>query len=414
MKGTAKLAWKNLSRYKKRTAITSLALGIGLGIFIWMDAWLLGAEIESERNLVWYETSSLRVVEASYWEKKDQMPLARNLKDPQGIMDALKSQGYRAAPRIQFAGEMIFYQGDFPSDGYQGVRIVALDPLQDEQVFQLKRNITEGRYMENGAYEVVLGSWLAQDIGAKIGSTVIIETRDQYKRKQTMDLTIVGFITTDNPVINRGSLFIPLDTAQEALDMEGVVTEINLALDDYKQAPSLQPLLQEKLGAGVKVLTWRDLAADYLAISTTKQGGSKIMLFLVIIIAAVGISNTMLMAVFERIREVGMMQALGMTVKEIKRLFLWESAGIGVIGGSFGVAMGAILVWPMVTWGVDFTYFIKDIEIGYRLAGVMRAAWNPGTFVTAFIFSILLSLAVAQLTLRKMLKWNITQCLTHQ
>ena len=138
------------------------------------------------------------------------------------------------------------------------------------------------------------------------------------------------------------------------------------------------------------------------------------MLFLVIIIAAVGISNTMLMAVFERIREVGMLEAMGMTKKEIRRLFLWESAGIGILGGIVGLIIGGgLLVW-MTIWGVDFGFLLRDMDIGYRISGVMKAAWNPGTMVVAFFFSLVLSVVVAGLTLGKMLKWPISRCLTHQ
>lgn len=414
MKGTAKLAWKNLSRYKKRTAITVLALGIGLGIYIFMDGWLLGAEIESERNLIWFETSSMRIVESSYWENKEKMSLSRVLEQAETLATDLEAQGYRVTPRIQFAGDMVFYQGDFPADGSMPVRAVALDPVRDERVFQLKRTVTEGRYLESGNPEAVLGSWLARDIGAKVGSSLILEAKDRYGRRQTLDLKVVGLVTTDNPVINRGSLLLPLDVAQDQLDMGGAVTEIDIFLDNYKDSERLAPELQKDLGTEVKVLTWRDLAADYLAISNTKQGGSKIMLFLVIIIAAVGISNTMLMAVFERIREVGMMLAMGMTEKEILRLFLWESAGIGLLGGVLGLGIGIAALIPMNIWGVDFGFMLNNMDVGYRIAGVMKAAWNPQTMVQAFVFSVLLALGVARLTLKKMLSWPITQCLTHQ
>ena len=69
------LAWKNLSRYKKRTMITAFAIAVGLGIFIFLDSWLLGLEQESERNLIWYESSYARILNEEYWEEKDQLPL---------------------------------------------------------------------------------------------------------------------------------------------------------------------------------------------------------------------------------------------------------------------------------------------------------------------------------------------------
>jgi hypothetical protein len=76
------LAWKNLSRYRKRTIITASAIAFGLAVYIFMDGWLKGAEIESERNLVLYETSAARVLTRDYWAEHDRMPLASAIEDP--------------------------------------------------------------------------------------------------------------------------------------------------------------------------------------------------------------------------------------------------------------------------------------------------------------------------------------------
>lgn len=413
MRGMARLAIKNLGRYRKRTMLTSLALGMGLGIFIWMDAWLLGAELESERNLVWYETASLRVVAPDY--DIDTPELKTHVADADALAHKLRAAGYRASPRLQFGGEMIFYQGDFPADGYLPVRIIAIDMVHDKSVYELMPRLSEGVWPEAGSNGLVMGEWLARDIGATIGATVIVETKDLYGRSQTLDLRISGLVRTDNPAINRASLYISLDLAQEALDMAKAAGEIDIALDDYRQeapaAINLEKFLADS-GVRARVLTWRDLAADYLAISSSKQGGSKVMLIVVTIIAAVGISNTMLMAVFERMKELGMLQAMGMTVAEIRRLFLYESAGIGAVGALIGLVIGTCLTIPMVIWGIDFSFLLKDMDIGYRIAGVMKAAWNPQGMVTALVFAVVLAVAVARLSLGRMLRLSITDCLS--
>jgi hypothetical protein len=93
------LAWKNLSRYKKRTMITASAIAIGLGIFIFMDSWLLGLEQESERNLIWYESSYARILNEKYWEEKDQLPLEYVIEDPDAVVAKLREMNIPAAAR---------------------------------------------------------------------------------------------------------------------------------------------------------------------------------------------------------------------------------------------------------------------------------------------------------------------------
>ena len=100
-----------------------------------------------------------------------------------------------------------------------------------------------------------------------------------------------------------------------------------------------------------------------------KSTGSRIILFLVFVIAAVGITNTMLMAVFERIRELGMMRAMGMSDRQIRLSFLLEAGGIGLIGAVGGLIFGALVNWPLVEWGWDFTPMLKQMDIGYRISG---------------------------------------------
>ena len=92
------LAWKNLSRYRKRTIITASAIAFGLAVYIFMDGWLKGAETESERNLVLYETSSSRVVTREYWDDRQRMPLASAIEDPRGRARGPAGRGNPGGP----------------------------------------------------------------------------------------------------------------------------------------------------------------------------------------------------------------------------------------------------------------------------------------------------------------------------
>ncbi len=101
-------------------------------------------------------------------------------------------------------------------------------------------------------------------------------------------------------------------------------------------------------------------------------------LFLIFIIAAVGISNTMLMAIFERIRELGMMRSLGMSDMKIRIAFMLEAAGIGLIGSTIGVIIGVIANYWIINVGIDFGFLMREMDIGYRIQSIFRGAWIPG------------------------------------
>src|SRR5690554_1095003 len=117
MRFIIKLAFKNLTRYKRRTLITSFAIATGLMMFIMVDSVLIGVESESMRNLRWYETSAARIMHPDYWEDRLMMPLDVSIEDPYTIIEFLEDEGIAATPRISFAADMILYSDDFGEDG---------------------------------------------------------------------------------------------------------------------------------------------------------------------------------------------------------------------------------------------------------------------------------------------------------
>jgi ABC-type lipoprotein release transport system permease subunit len=417
MKFIITLAFKNLTRYKRRTLITAFAIAVGLMMFIIVDSVLIGVESESMRNLRWYETSSARIMHEEYWEDRLLMPLDMSIDDPYAIIDMLDKEGITAAPRINFSADMILYSDDFGEDGNMPVQVTAIDPELDNTVFRFKETLVEGTFPEPGTNQMVMGSWFAEDIGAEVGYWVTLVTRGNGGFYEAMDMEIVGIVNCPNPNVNRTLLMVPIDTVDEYLAMEGNATEINIALpedsDIATEVEQIKNLLEER-GRSLHVATWDELAQDYVALAEAKRGGTGMILFLVFIIAAVGISNTMLMAIYERIRELGMMRALGMKDRSIQLAFMVEAAGIGLIGSIVGVALGVAINFYMVNVGVDLGFLMRDMDMGYRIQSIMRGAWSPSTLVTAFFFGTFLSMLVAYIPTRRALKMDIPSCLRHQ
>ncbi len=417
MRFLVSLAFKNLTRYKRRTIITAVAIAMGLMMYIVVDSILIGAEEESMRNLRWYETSSARIMNSDYWENRLMMPLDIQIPDPYAIVDQLKREGIQAAPRIMFSADMILYREDFGEDGNMPVLVAAIDPDLDNTVFRFEETLVEGRFLQNGQNELVIGSWFAEDIGAKVGYWVTVVTRGNGGFYEAMDLQIVGIVNCPNPNVNRTLLMMPLDTADEYLAMDGSATEINIALSDSidvaEEAERIQNLVKSN-GTSLSVFTWDELARDYVALAEAKRGGTSMILFLVFIIAAVGISNTMLMAIYERIRELGMMRALGMDDRKIQLTFMIEAGGIGLIGSIIGMLLGITMNFYLVNTGINFGFLMRDMDMGYRIQSILRGTWNIRAIAIAFFAGFLLSMLVAWIPTRRALKMDIPSCLRHQ
>ena len=232
-----------------------------------------------------------------------------------------------------------------------------------------------------------------------------------------MDLEIVGIINCPNPNVNRTLLMMPLDTASDYLAMGNSVTEIDIALKDSahleKEIARIKDVLNLE-STNYTIMDWKELAHDFIAIAEAKRGGTGMILFLVFIIAAVGISNTMLMAMYERIRELGMMRALGMKDSTIQLLCILEAGGIGLVGAIIGTILGIIVNYFLVEYGIDMGFMLRDMDIGYRISAIMRGAWSMQPIIMAFFSGVILSMVVAYFPTHRAIKMDIPSSLHHQ
>ena len=419
MKFIFTLAMKNLARYKRRTAITAIAIALGLMMYIIVDSMLLGVEQESVRNLIWYETSSVRIHQKDYWPDRLLFPLEEGIENPGKVIDLLKEGGWTATERTIFKADMILYNDDFGEDGNLSVMVTAINPETDNQVFHFEDTLVEGRLLNKGEKDgMLMGSWLAEDIGAKVGYWVTLVTRGNGGFFEAVDLQVVGILNCPNPNVNRTLLMVDKDNADAFLGMEGSVTEIDVLLPTHAEVDSeVQKIQASLVSDGLDTLearSWRELAKDYLAIAEAKRGGTGIILFLVFIIAAVGISNTMLMAMYERTRELGMMRAMGMKDNDIRLSFIIEAGGIGLVGALVGIALGALANIFIANVGIDIGFLLRDMDIGYRIQSIMRGTWSFRSFVITFVSGITLSMIVSIFPIRRALKMDIPSCLRHQ
>ncbi len=409
------LAFKNLSRHRRRTVITSIAIAFGVATFIWMYSILDGFEAENDRNMSRYETGDAAIMASGYWDERDTFPLDMPVERTDDILSQLDDEGIPAAPRIAFRGDLIVRYDPFPEDGSLQRLFYGIDVERDSDVFALSEAIEEGRFLEPGAEEVIIGRWLADRLGAEVGYPISVTTRTRDGFHQIMDLEIVGIFNTSNPILNRNHAFLPLEVADEYLEMRGAVTGIFLSLPGTLPAQTdpepVRALLSDH--EGVEVLDFHRLNEDFAEFMEFENAGATIVLMLLAIIAIVGISNTMLMSVLERENEIGMMRALGVRDGEIRWMFVFEAAGIGALGAIGGLIFGALAVWHSVAIGVNFGALMEGVEMDLRFDDVLYGVWDLPTMLLTAIFAAVIAGIVALVPVRRMLRRRITDSLRH-
>ncbi|MCG8643169.1 MAG: FtsX-like permease family protein, partial [Desulfobacterales bacterium] len=141
------------------------------------------------------------------------------------------------------------------------------------------------------------------------------------------------------------------------------------------------------------VKSWKESAEGVIAMTKVGDIENQIIISLILIMAAIGIINVIILSAIERLKETGMMKAMGMKESEIIFVYMMESVWIGLIGGFLGVLLGAISVAYFVNYGIDMTMFgIMDMNYGIPIVNVIYGSWNPGAFIFVFFFGGIVAL----------------------
>jgi ABC-type lipoprotein release transport system permease subunit len=420
------LAFRNLARHKGKTVLTMTAVIVGVTLYIFIDAWLLGIDIDSRRNLVNYETGSSIIYSKEYFRKKNELPMYETFGNYTGIIRKLEKNGYDAAPRSVFGGTLISPDKEIP------FLFTGIDTEKENTVFKYGKYIEKGAFVKKGEFGIMIGYIGAKNLKVDVGNMVrlftIIDRKDESGTvrhiTQAMDLKITGLINSPNPKLNGNVGFLPLDILQDSmgLQLEGNITEIHIrkqnasetGLPGKSESPdTVRKILGSDLPENLLLVGWQEDARDFLLVSQSKNTTSKVMVLLLFIIAYIGIANTILMSVMERTREIGMLRALGMFDFSILKMFIYEAGLIGLFGSAIGMALGAIINIFMVNFGIDFTKILEayGTNYGYRVVGVFKSAWNFSTiFFSGIIVTVLSGLTAILPTLRA-LKITITDAL---
>ncbi len=417
-----KLGIRNIFRSKRRTLITLSAVSLGLALLIIGITLMNGIDKHSLNNIINSQTSHLKIFNKGYFEEKDELPTDKIInKSDLLIKDVRRVDSVVGAERrVLFPGSIIKGSDELPCI------CAGVEPDFDPLVFNIKESLVEGEWIEDGEYQIIIGKAFAEDLNLGVGDIItvrVITSRvDNQFTWNAVDFEIKGIFDTANPNVNSGFVFIPLEIAQEAMSLDSGITEIVIRLntDDKDEILGVKKILQnkiEKAGLNYEVFSWDQLAGDFLAISKMKTKNTSILIMIMLFIASMGIINTMLMAVLERTREIGMMMALGMKRSEIKIVFLFEGGFIGVLGSLLGCVIGGLASWylevygwSMKTLGNSYKEIVATI---YPLKDTLYADLTFKPLIYTFLLGTFISIVATYYPASKAAKMNPVEALRH-
>jgi len=417
MKFLWNLAKKNLSRSKIRTSVSIIAIAFAIFAVVFARGLISGVLESFFENHIHYKAGHIRVIDKEYKLKERLMSLNYTL-------DGFNGKGYKemsekirsvegveqVVPRLKF-GAMVSLE-----DELVGMIGWGVDPAEEIKFMGIDKNITEGRMVQEGNKEVVMGAGLLKKIGREVGEKVTILYSTPFGSFKGSTFQIVGKYQSDIQGMNDKLFFLPLGQAQRILEMPGEVTELLLITSNRDKAASVLPGLNE-------LFSQEDESGKYL-LQLWNKGYDLIELFdfavkmynsiyvFIIILACFVLVNTLIMIVNERTREIGMMSALGLKGSEILYLFTMEGAIIGILGSALGAVMGGIITRVFSVVGIDYSAAFEGVDSTvWLMSPIYYTVFSLENLVFCFTLGVVIVTIACIIPARKAARLEPTEAL---
>jgi len=403
MREILKLAYRNFFRNTRRSIISGISVAIAVAVIIFAYSYLKGMTYSIIDNVVRLVSGHIRVTTREYERRERMLPLSEAVELTPELYQALEREGVVAVTsRIKFG--VMLGDGDLtiPALGF------GVEPEKETAILGFDKRIVQGEYIADDDQAVILGRELARRLGKKVGDTLTIITRTAYDSPTGMNLIIKGISATGLGGIDRSVFYLPLKKAQALLDLADKATEIVVILKDRGRAPVLAGAIRHQF-PDLSVTPYQD--NPILRYLVSVESLFMIFYFIILLVACSTIANTMLMVVFERQREIGMLKALGMGSGSVIAMLIIESGLIGLTGSVVGCLIGALFSYWLKFRGIDLTLFSSTASADMPFGPMVYFAPTPVIILTAFLLGLLASTVVAYLPVRRVTKLDPARAL---
>jgi ABC-type lipoprotein release transport system permease subunit len=332
------LAWRNLWRNHRRTLIMLSAVIVGVWAMIFMTALTMGMVNDMIEDSISVLPGHVQVHHPDYLDDPNIVNLLP-MPDAE-IEDIFATAGFRAwATRIKVPAVLSSERES------RGVTLLGIDPQREETLSFVDYGAVAGRFLEGPDDDgLVIGRKLAETLETELGKRVVLMSQDPDNDIADRGFRVVGLFGADVESYEEQYVFAGKDTVQQLLRVGDHVTSIVVLGDDYRNVEPVYDKVRALVDGGVEVSRWTELDT-YLGTMLRVMDGFVLVWVIIIFLAlSFGLVNTLVMAVFERVREIGLMLALGMKPSSILGQVVIESMMLLVIG----LALGNLLAWATI------------------------------------------------------------------
>ncbi len=398
-----RLAWKNIWRSRSRSLVVMGSVTVGVWALLFATGFENGFIVGYMANVINHDISHIQVHHPQFKNDFDIKYYIPNGHD--------KTAAVSKWPEVQAATDRTLVTGMISSTRKAaGIQIRGVIPEREAAVTRLDSLVAEGGYFTGiKRNPLLLGAKLAENLGVKVRSKVVLTFNDAHGNITAAAFRVAGIVKSSSVALNERYVFVRQQDLQPLLGLGEQVHEIAILA---RPRANLQELEQRYQAAYPEDLieTWKEIAPD-LAVMNDLYGNMLYLLMGVILTALIfGIVNTMLMAVLERLRELGMLMAVGMSKKKIFGMIMIETVMLGLAGAPLGLLLGWTTISYYADKGLDLTKYSEGLS-SFGLSSILYPYVAPQAYLIITIGVFITALLAAIYPARKAIRLNPVEAL---
>jgi ABC-type lipoprotein release transport system permease subunit len=378
------IAWRNLWRNPRRTLLTAATMALAVAFCIFMSSASAGFMHNLHEAVVDRSLGHLQIHHPDYPETMSPYDV---VPDADSVVARLQEDPdvRTVAPRVQAFG-MYAGKGDEASTG----ALVGVDPMAEAGLTKVNERLLEGVWLEGGR-QAVVGYRLAKKLGLSLNSDLLVVTHALDGSIGNQNYKTVGIFKTGNIALDEGAM-IPLKAAQELLVLGSGVHEVVIVGHTMGSLLDIQMRAKERW-PGLSTRAWYEIAPDVQQMEILSEASMLFFILAIIGVATFIILNTLLMSVYERTREFGLLAAMGLKPRKVIHLVLAESAMLAGLAAAMGVCLGLMGHWYLSSVGLPMEVSEGEgfVLSGVALDPVLRGILTPGAVLMPVLTVLVVS-----------------------
>ncbi|MFT6935920.1 MAG: ABC-type lipoprotein release transport system permease subunit [Saprospiraceae bacterium] len=380
------IAWRNIWRSRARSLLIIGAIVLGVWALAFINSWITGIGDMYIAEIINNQTSHIQIHTPTFLEENESEFVIPNSEE---VLESVKrTEGVKSVvPRIITSGIINSPRAS------KGVMIKAVDPKGEAEVTDLKGKVKEGEYFDNDKLNAILiGQALADKLKIKVGKKISLQYQDMEGELTGQVYRIIGLYRTGNTRLDERIVYTRINDFSPVFKNHGNYHEMAVVLNDIKDTRTIAKGLQI-VHNDVKVQTYEEVQPMIKLFETQFQATGGVITFIVMIALIFGIINTMLMAVLERIKELGILMAIGMNRIKIFGMIVLETLMLSLVGLPVGVFLGFITVTYLNKYGIDLSAY-EDSLAEYGMSSMIYPSIDSSFYLSvsvAVFFTALLA-----------------------